>query len=148
MKVTIEEIKGLKEIELNIRCENITPEILALIDDLKCKDTRILGMDEGDSYLLYPKEIYYIDTVDDKVFAYTKNKIYKLNMKLYELEELLPTKDFFRVSKSTIVNLNFINSLKTLFNGKIQATMKSGEYVIISRAYVPAFKDKLGVYKK
>lgn len=148
MKVTIEEIEDLKEMEINIKCSTITPELLELINDLKCKDQRIIGTVDENSYIIYPNEIYYIDTVDDKVFAYTKNKVFRLNQKLYELEDILPKKDFFRVSKSTIINITFIVSLKTLFNGKMQATLKSGEFVIISRAYVAMFKEKLGVYKR
>lgn len=148
MKVTIEEIEGLKETEINIKCKNITPELLELINDFKCKEQRIIGMDNNESFFIEPKDIFYIDTVDDKVFAYTKEKLYTLNFKLYELEEILPTRDFFRVSKSTIINIGHIISLKTLFNGKIQATMKSGEFIIISRAYATLFKEKLGVNKR
>ena len=47
------------------------------------------------SYILNPMDIYYIETIDNKVFAYTKNKVYELSYKLYVLETILPTKYFF-----------------------------------------------------
>lgn len=148
MKVTIEEIEGLKETELNIKCRNITPEILMFVNDLSTTNQKVIGVDNNESFLIDPKDIYYIESVEDKVFAYTKSKMYQVNQKLYELEEKLSERFFFRASKSIIVNFSYINSLKTLFNGRMQVTMKSGEHVIISRNYVPAFKERLGVGKK
>ncbi|MEF9959141.1 MAG: LytTR family DNA-binding domain-containing protein [Niameybacter sp.] len=148
MKVTIEEVEDLKETEISIRCKHITPELLNFINDLACHNQKIVGVDQQESFLIEPNDIYYIESVDDKVFAYTKDRVYLLSFKLYELEKKLSATYFFRASKSVIVNLAHIVSLKTLFNGRMQVTMKSGDYVIITRSYVGEFKEKLGVHKK
>ena len=148
MKITIEEIKDLEETNITILCKHITPELLDFINDLTCHNQKIVGVYEQESFLLSPDSIYYIESVDDRVFAYTKDQVYTLQLKLYELEERLPTRSFFRISKSTILNIAYIHSLKSLFNGKMQVTLKSGEHLIITRSYVSTFKEKLGVYKK
>lgn len=148
MKITIEEIKDLKETEINIKCESITPELLSFINDLTTNNQKIVASFEGESFLVNPNDIYYIESVDDKVFAYTKEKVYSLNLKLYELEEKLSKKNFFRASKSCIVNISYIISLKSLFNGRMQVTLESDEKVIISRSQVAHFKEKLGVFRK
>ncbi len=148
MKINIEEIKELEETEINIKCSSITKELLNFIGDLVSDNQKIVGNYEGESFLIEQSDIYYIESVDDKVFAYTEDKLYSLNLKLYELEKKLSSRYFFRASKSCIVNISHIVSLKSLFNGRIQVTMKSGEYVVISRSQVALFKEKLGVSKK
>lgn len=148
MKITIEEIKDLNETEIDIRCKNITPELLNFINDLSTQNQKIVGNFEGESFLINPNDIYYIESVDDKVFAYTNDKIYSINLKLYELEERLSKRYFFRASKSCIVNISYIVSLKSLFNGRMQVTLESNEKIVISRSQVALFKEKLGVGKK
>lgn len=148
MKINIEEIDGFGETEINIKCESISAEILEFINEYKLLDTRLWGVLEKESYILNPIDIYYIETIDNKVFAYTRNKVYEINHKLYVLEKMLPRKYFFRSSKSMIINISKIVSIKSLLNGKIQANLDNNEKVIISRANVLLFKEKLGVNKR
>lgn len=145
MKITIEEIQELKETEITIKCNEISNEILQFISEYKVIDTKLWGVIDKQSYLLNPVDIYYIESIDNKVFAYTKNKVYEINQKLYVLENILPNKYFFRASKSMIINISKIVSIKSLFNSKIQANLDNDENVIISRSNVAIFKEKLGV---
>lgn len=145
MKITIEEIRELKETEITIKCTEISNEILQFINEYKVIDTKLWGVIDKQSYLLNPVDIYYIESIDNKVFAYTKNKVYEINQKLYVLENILPNKYFFRASKSMIINISKIVSIKSLFNSKIQANLDNDESVIISRSNVAIFKEKLGV---
>ena len=50
-----------------------------------------------------------------------------------------------RISKSTVINLNRIKSIRPDFGGKILATMENGEKVSVSRQYANEFKTKLGI---
>lgn len=52
---------------------------------------------------------------------------------------------FFRCSKSIVVNINKIKNLKPQIDRTIMVTMCNGEKLIISRRYVKAFKDILGI---
>ena len=63
--------------------------------------------------------------------------------KLYELESKYEGKSFFRCSKSVIVNLMKIESIKPALNSRFMAKLTNGEVVIISRQYVPQLKEKL-----
>ena len=65
--------------------------------------------------------------------------------RLYELEELLDEKTFFRASKSVIVNLNKITKLKPEVTRNILATLTNGEVIVISRRNVKALKELIGV---
>jgi len=44
-----------------------------------------------------------------------------------------------------IVNVSKISKIVPTFNGKLEAVLKNGEKVVISRQYVPDLKKKLGI---
>ena len=90
-------------------------------------------------------KILYIDTVDKKTFFYTSKEVYETPLRLYELEEQLISSDFFRASKSTIINFNQIQSLRPDFGGRMLVQMNNGENLNVSRQYVSTIKEKLGL---
>lgn len=145
MKITIETPKVNEEDEIIIRCRNIDEDLMRIICRLKEEDNRITAYSNRDILKLVPKEIYYFEAVDNKVFAYCENQVYEVKFKLYELQQFLGDFDFIRVSKSVIVNLYKIRSVSPMFNGKFEAKLKNGEKIIISRQYVPDLKKALGI---
>jgi DNA-binding LytR/AlgR family response regulator len=62
---------------------------------------------------------------------------------LYEFEELLADRSFARISKSVVVNLMKITSIKPALNGRFLCQLKNNENVIISRKYVAEIKERL-----
>lgn len=78
-----------------------------------------------------------MEAVDNNVFLYSSMQTYETKQKLYELESILKEKYFLRVSKSLIVNLMKIKSIKPALNGRYLAVLEDGEEIIISRKYVP-----------
>lgn len=96
-------------------------------------------------FFIEPEEVFYFESVEQKVFAYCKSEVYQVKSKLYELLDELPGWKFVRVSKSVILNLNKIKSLTPAFSGRYEALLKNGEKVIISRQYVGLLKESLGV---
>ena len=78
--------------------------------------------------------------------------MYESNLKLYELEEQLKNTSYIRVSKSIILNIEKLQSVKPLINGKLEANLKNNEKILINnekilinRHYVPEFKKKFGI---
>lgn len=99
----------------------------------------------GKVYSISTNDILYIESVDRKTFGYTVNEVYELGFKLYEIEERYKLMDYMRISKSCIVNLKKIHSLKPDFGGKTLATMENNEKLYISRQYASVLKEKLGL---
>ncbi len=64
---------------------------------------------------------------------------------LNNLEERLDEKIYFRANRKFIVNLKFVNSIETWFNGGLMATLKSGEKIEISRRQAVRFKDLMSL---
>ena len=71
--------------------------------------------------------------------------MYEVRYKLYEIEEMYANTDFFRASKSAIINLAKVKQFAPDFGGRFEAQMMNGERLMISRQYVTALKKRLGM---
>lgn len=145
MKLSIEEREDLPETEVVIRCCRMDPQVLKMIATLRAFDQKLTGLRDGRTFLLDAKDVLYIDTADKKTFLYTAKEVYETPLRLYELEERLAAQDFFRASKSSVVNFNAIHSLRPDFGGRMELTMENGERLNVSRQYVPVIREKLGL---
>lgn len=145
MKITILPPEPGQEDEIILRCAQLDDRVLELLRTLRNEQFKLSAYSDTGITLLAPKEVYYFEAVDNKVFAYCEKQVYEVRKKLYELEESLAGTDFLRVSKSTIVDLSKVTHLSAAFNGRLEAKLKNGEKIIISRQYVPALKKKLGL---
>ncbi len=145
MKITILPPDPGQEDEVIIRCSQLDDGILKLIGALKAGSSRLTAYDEHGITMVFPKDVFYFESVDNKVFAYCEKSVYEVRKKLYELEADFAYTDFLRISKSTIVNVAKIQRLSAGFNGRLEAHLKNGEIVLISRQYVGNLKQKLGI---
>lgn len=146
MKIIIEDSQPGEE-EIIIKCSSLSPRVMELIKELKTKEVveKLHVYLDGQIHFIEPSEVFYFEYVEQKVFVYCKTKVYEIKNKLYEIEEMLSNKDFIRVSKSTILNLNKISSIAPSFGGRFEASLKNGESIIISRQYVNVLKNALGI---
>lgn len=145
MKITIEAPAPGQEDEIIIRCHQLDDGLMNLIHALKLGKSKLTAYSDSGITMLSAKEVFYFEAVDSKVFAYCEKQVYEIRKKLYELEDDLSGTDFLRISKSTIVDLSKIVNLSSAFNGRLEAKLKNGEKIIISRQYVPNLKQKLGI---
>lgn len=142
MKYTLKKITEGED-EVIVKFLSMTPEIEHLISFLNRGQTRLIGYQNKTQHIVKPDEILYIESVDGKTFAYLKNDVLRLDYQLYQLEELLTGINFFRCSKSMIVNIDKVASLKSLPSNRIDAVMCNGEHVLISRTYASDFRRRL-----
>lgn len=143
MDVEIEQVGKEKRELVLIRCHEITEEVREIAAFVKSRQGSLSGVMEEKQYEIPVSDIYYIESVDGKTFLYTKDQVYETTYRVYELENLLQTKHFLRISKSMLLNLMKIRSIQPAFNGRFTAVLKSGEEVMISRNYVKDLKSAL-----
>ncbi len=148
MKITIENIPDGSEPEIIIKCNELDESMLQLIHSLKSKPKKLVGTYDSQMLIIEPGDVYYFEAVDNKVFIYCKDKVLESKLKLYEIEAEYENSNFFRASKSTILNIDKIMSLKPAFSGRFEALLKNGEKVIISRQFVPVLRKKLGLLER
>ena len=144
MKVVFNSISKNEEESAVINAAELTDSIKTAISLLENGEAVIVGYKDGEKCSLSVSRIYYIESVDDKSFVYTKNDCYEVRYKLYELEDTLDRR-FLRVSKSMICNIRKIRSVKAAENARMKATLLNDETIMISRNYVKDLKKRLGL---
>ena len=145
MKIIIQTDDSVQETTLSITCREVTPELERLIEALRLSDKKLSVRVNGEIRLIDLKSILYAETVERNSFIYTEDGVFESPLRLYELEAMLAEHNFFRINKSTLLNLNKIESLKSDIDRRIRVRLKNGYQLIISRAYAEEFKAKLGV---
>ncbi len=145
MKIIIEDSTPGEEDQIIIRCREMDENILKLISDLKMGQKKLTGIKDGNITMIDPLNVYYFEGVDNKVFLYCKQNVYETRLKLYEIEEEYKNTNYFRASKSVILNVTKIKSISPAYSGRFEALLFNGETVVISRQYVSELKKKLGV---
>lgn len=145
MKITIDLIPDKPDTEITVSCGSLTPEIEKLLATLRILDRQLTVRDEDSVHLLDLNDIIYIEAVERSTFVYTAGKVYESDFRLYELEHQLSDSGFFRISKSCLVRLRKIRSLRSDIDRRIRITMDNGEQLIASRMYADELRQKLGV---
>lgn len=145
MKVTLDIDPAYKQDEIIIRCAEMNDDLLKIVSLANSSQRKVVGSLGKQTFLLEPGDVYYFESVDDKVFIYTEDKVYDCALRLYEIEEKFQGTNFLRVNKSTIINLAKVHVLNPILNGKIEVELENGEKQVISRQYAPLLKEKLGL---
>ena len=145
MKITILEKQPGEEDELILKCDSLDENLTKLINQFKGGKGKMNFYKDGKIVFVEPEEVLYYESVDDTVFAYTKDCVYETKSKLYQLENDLPANVFFRANKAVIVNLDKIDSLAPIFGGRFEAVLQNGYKVVISRNYLNTLKELLGL---
>lgn len=83
------------------------------------------------------------NVIDNKTFLYCKDQVYESKQRLVALEEKLKTTSFIRISKNCILNCTQLKSVSPLWNHRMEATLLSGEKLVITRNYISSLKEKL-----
>ncbi len=144
MKISIVESDDLEELEIVLKCKEMNEEVIKILTSLRSFERKVMGTLNGKTYLLSPDDIFYFESVDKKNFAYTKEHVYEVSMRLYQVEEMFGEGHLFRATKSTIINLDKVKTITPRFGGKVEVMLENGENMVVSRQYVPKLKEKLG----
>lgn len=142
MKYTIRQIKEGED-EVILQYKQMNPEVERLLKFFGTDGQRIVAFREKTQVILEPHNILYIESVDGKTFAYTKEQVLRVDYPLNRLEKILTDINFFRCSKSMILNIDKVDCLRSLPSNRIDAQMCNGEHIIISRTYASDFRKRL-----
>ena len=132
-------------LQIIIKCRQLDNEIMRLKSHIELFDNRLSGKKDNALHFINSSDVLYFESVDNRTFLYTADDVMEINQRLYELESILSDKDFVRISKSQIVNINKIRSLKPELNRTILATMCNNEQLSISRKYVKTIRNILSI---
>ena len=145
MKVSVELSTEYKEPYAIIYTDRMTDEIQRVIDGFSLNESPVTALqNEKDIIILLPKEIYMVRVENGDTVIYGKDRSYRSRKRLYELEQQLG-KQFMQISKPTLVNLSYMDSVESGLSGTLLLKLKNGCKDYVSRRYLPQFKKYLGL---
>lgn len=117
-------------------------EMEALIQKYTGTD-RIPGYTEDGIKMLSVSDIQCITVLDGKTYAVdAENRRYRLKLRLYELEALLPS-SFIRINKSALANESALDRFSVTVAGSVDAVFKCGYTEYVSRRCFAQIKRRL-----
>jgi len=103
-------------------------QLHSMLSGLKKPGIKRIQVSAGDTIHLLPiDDIYFFRAEDKYVMAGTYDKTYVLSQTLNQLESELPSDDFIRIHRSSVINLNHIDTITRWFGGKYRVRMRDKE---------------------
>ena len=143
LKVVIQHINRDTDEQVIIQCYETTETVKQIKEHVESMDSFIIGLEDQKSVRIPLHDIYYVESVNNKTFAYLNKRVITLETKLYQFEEMAQEKGFIRISKSIVLNLHTVENAKSALNGRIILELDNAEKVMVTRHYVPELRKRL-----
>lgn len=139
--------KNFETPEIQVCNYELNQQVKQLVEDISAfVNVGIAGTDfRGEKIMVPTRDILRIYTENQRVMVQDAKGIYSTQEKLYELENRLDEGQFFRISKSEIVNLKKIRRLDMSITGTIKVILSDGTETYTSRRNVTKLKQILGI---
>lgn len=145
MKVEIKILKDVPEPYAVLYAGELTPELQRAAALLEGEGGgKLVAERQERLFVLRPEEVFMIRVENEKTLVFTKDGQFASGRRLYELETALGS-GFLRINKSTLVNLQQLDYVEPTLGGLMLLVLKNGCRDHISRKYLPAFKQYLGL---
>lgn len=144
MKVTIKYNDTLSEDELIIQANSQLQDLsdITNIIEQKYSPNIFKGKKNEQIHLIRQQDIFCFRIENKVLYFYTTKEKYSLNDRLYSVKEKL-TLNFLQISKSEIINIDYINYLQLNRNGIIEINFKNDDFTYSSRRYLKIIKEVL-----
>lgn len=145
MKLKLVEDKQLEESLIDITYNRFDRRIQRIVDMVETNKVQLEGKMDSSEYKVESFDIYYIESVDNTSFLYAESEVFESKEKLYALENRLNNTSFVRISKSTLLNMDYLKSVQPIKHYRLEANLKNKEKLIINRYYVKEVKQYLNI---
>ena len=135
--------ENVEENYLELHYDKLDEETVAVLDRLRDTLRYIEGNVDDKKVTVAVTDIFYFETVDRKIFAYTKDMCVEVKEALRDIIEEYSKIGFVRISKSAVVNIYKIKKLQGDLNMRVIIFLKNDEKLIMNRCYKKEFYDKL-----
>jgi two-component system, LytTR family, response regulator len=117
----LERLRGSDDKTDQERLQHVTSDLAAPL--------RQVVVRQGNHFLLLrPAEIVFFQIEEGIARAYTANQSFSVNFQIAELEAALPGEQFFRVSRSTLINLDRIKEVRPFFKSTFLVVMNDAAH--------------------
>ncbi len=143
MRVTLVRDISCAETEVLVKYAELNKDVERITELLNSVETRIKCEADGVVRLVGASDIFYIESVDKMTFVYCEQRVYRTDARIYQLAEELGTAGFVQISKSCLLNINVLESIKPLPSSRMEATLTNGERLHVTRKYLDNIKREL-----
>jgi len=130
------------------KIQTLRPDIPKLLTQVAPSYPERISSKTGDrTELIDLSRVTHIYAEDKLTFAATDSKNYVIDQTVSEMEGRLDPARFFRIHRSTLVNLTYVAELYTYFGGKLMMRLKDAKKteLTVSKDRAKELRDKLGV---
>ena len=128
-----------------IYTDKVTEEIRRMVEMFSASETPITALqNEENMIVLKPEDIFMVRVENGDTIIYGENEKYRSRKRLYEVGRQLGNQ-FMQISKTTLINLSYMDSIEPGFSGTLLLKLKNGCMDYVSRKYLPEFKKYLGL---
>jgi DNA-binding LytR/AlgR family response regulator len=145
MILKYEQHAEIKEIEVFIAYPEKNKIVERILSFLKTIDTRVECFTDESVKMINASDIYYIESLDKKTFAYCENANYLIKSRLYQINEKLSGSSFVQISKYCIININKLENFTPLANSHLMAVLTNGAQLYVTRKYIAGLMHALEV---
>lgn len=145
MKVTVVQIADDEQEEITVKCHKDSKGIESLLQSISAVADGITARKDGEIFKVRLIDVFWFEVVENRAFLYCEHDVYECKLKLYEFEELTRGLNFFRATKSTVINSDKIESVAPTFSGRFLVKFLNGERGVVSRGYVSKLKSVMGL---
>lgn len=146
MKLEVKIDSSYMEPKVIILTASMNEEVNTLLNKLSEQEPQIMtGSKDHKVEVIEQVDLIRIYASSGKVFAVTHKGEYELRHRLYEIEDMLPSYPFVRISNSEIINLKNVQNFDLSLTGTICVKFKNDTITYVSRRYVSKLKKILGI---
>ena len=146
MQIEVKIDSSCMEPKVIILTASMTEDVNTILNKLSDQSPQIISGSKNNKFeVIEQANLIRIYTSNGKVFAVTYKGEYALRLRLYEIEERLPSRQFVRISNSEIINLKNVNNFDLSLTGTICVKLANGTITYVSRRYVSKLKKILGI---
>lgn len=136
------------------RASDIHERILSFLESRGATDSqiqtpqpyleRLVIKTDGRVFFLRADEIEWIEAEGNYVSLHTKQRVYLFREAISTLETQLDARQFRRIHRSTIVNIDCVRELQPMFRGEYRVIMRDGTELKLSQTYRDNLQQQLG----
>ncbi|MFG4002632.1 DNA-binding response regulator [Flavobacterium aquidurense] len=114
-------------------------------DNAAAEDRKIFIKDGEKRFFIRLDEIYLIESLENYTRLFFQDKKALQRRSLRQWEEMLDEKIFFRINRTEIINIKYIQAINTTDSGRLEVKLKTGELLEVSNRQSVKFKNRNGI---
>ena len=135
------DINALDYLVKPVRKERLDKTIARVREKLAHPNRQLFIKDGNRCHFVKLHEIYLVESIDNYAKIYYGDKVTCIKRSLNQLEETLDPEIFFRISRSQIINTNYISQIHSLPGGRLQVSLQQCGKLEVSVRQAVKFKS-------